>query len=132
MIGLDTNILVRYLTLDDDTQATIATRMIETQLSVDNPGFIGTVVLCELVWVLESRYGHTRHELAPVLWKLLAAQEFRIQDRDQAIVAVQAYETSSADFADVLLGLCNKREGCGTTWTFDKAAARLPTHTLLN
>lgn len=131
MIGLDTNILVRYLTQDDEAQAAVASRFIETQLSAQRPGLIGPVVLCELVWVLETCFGHTRLELAPLLWKLLAAEEFRIQGRDQAVAAVQVYESTGADFADALLGLHNQRAGCETTLTFDKKAARLPTHRLL-
>lgn len=131
MIGLDTNVLVRYLTQDDETQAAAATRLVETQLSAQRPGLLGPVVLCELVWVLETSYGHTRAELAPILWKLLAAEEFRIQARADVVVALQAYESTTADFADALLGVQNRRAGCEITLTFDKKAARLSTHRLL-
>jgi predicted nucleic-acid-binding protein len=131
MIGLDTNVLVRYLTQDDETQAAVASRLVETQLSAQRPGLIGQVVLCELVWVLETSYGHTRAELAPLLWKLLAAEEFRIQARADVVVALQAYESTGADFADALLGVQNRHAGCETTVTFDKKAARLSTHRLL-
>ncbi len=131
MIGLDTNVLVRYLTQDDEAQAAVATRLVETQLSAQRPGFIGPIVLCELVWVLETGYGHTRAELAPILWKLLAAEEFRIQARDEVVMALQAYESTTADFADALLGMQNRRAGCEATVTFDKKAARLATHRLL-
>ncbi len=131
MIGLDTNVLVRYLTQDDDAQAALASRLIETQLSAEQPGLIDAIVLCELVWVLETCFGHTRRELAPILRKLLAAEEFRVKARNQVVVAIQTYETTAADFADVLIGLHNQRAGCEATWTFDKKAARLPTHRLL-
>jgi predicted nucleic-acid-binding protein len=131
MIGLYTNVLVRYLTQDDEAQAAVASRLIETQLSAQSPGFIGPVVLCELVWVLETSYGHTRAELAPILWKLLAAEEFRIPGRDKVVIALQAYESTTADFADALLGVQNLHADCETTVTFDKKAARLPTHRLL-
>lgn len=131
MIGLDTNVLVRYLTQDDEAQAAVASRLIETELSAQRPGLIGPIVLCELVWVLETSYGHTRAELAPILWKLLAAEEFRIQTRDEVMIALQAYESTTADFADALLGVQNLRADCETTATFDKKAARLSTHRLL-
>jgi predicted nucleic-acid-binding protein len=131
MIGLDTNVLVRYLTQDDEAQAAVASRLIETQLSAQRPGLIGPIVLCELVWVLETSYGHTRTELAPVLWKLLAAEEFRVQARDEVVIALQAYESTAADFADALLGVLNLRASCEATVTFDKKAARLSTHRLL-
>jgi predicted nucleic-acid-binding protein len=131
MIGLDNNVLVRYLAQDDEAQAAIASRLIETQLSAQRPGLIGPIVLCELVWVLETSYGHSRAELAPILWKLLAAEEFRIQARDHMVIAPQAYESTTADFADAFLGVQNLGADCETTVTFGKKAARLSTHRLL-
>ena len=56
MIGLDTNVVVRYLTQHDPKQASIATRLMEKTLSSDDPGFISLVVLAEVVWVLVSLY----------------------------------------------------------------------------
>lgn len=54
MIALDTNVLVRYLAQDDREQARVATRFIEEHLTADDPGFVSTIVLCEIIWVLES------------------------------------------------------------------------------
>lgn len=57
MLGVDTKLLVRYIVRDDPRQTAMATRFIERLLARENPGFIGNIVLCELVWVLESVYG---------------------------------------------------------------------------
>ena len=52
MIGLDTNVLVRYIVRDDDEQAEAATRLIESKCTADNPGLVSSIVMCELAWVL--------------------------------------------------------------------------------
>ena len=73
MIGLDTNVLVRYLTQDDPRQSASATRLLEDTLTVERQGFVSTVVLVELVWVLETGYRCRRVEVAGVIERLLRA-----------------------------------------------------------
>ena len=77
MIGIDTNIIIRYLTQDDPKQSPIATRFLEDTLSADAPGFISLVVLAEVVWVLVSLYGVDRAGVAEVLLGLLSTQQLR-------------------------------------------------------
>jgi predicted nucleic-acid-binding protein len=57
MIGLDTNIFVRYLAQDDPVQSPKASELIERQLTEENPGFLSVVVMTETVWVLDRAYG---------------------------------------------------------------------------
>ena len=71
MIGLDTNVLVRYLTQDDKAQAAAATRFIEKTLTPETPGFISLVALVEVVWVLETCYHCTRQDIAAIIERLL-------------------------------------------------------------
>src|SRR5438067_1911229 len=54
MIGLDTNVLVRYIAQDDERQGAKAARFIEQECSETRPAFIAVVVLCEIAWVLED------------------------------------------------------------------------------
>lgn len=81
MIGLDTNVLVRYLIQDDVTQSTIATRFIEQDLSAAEPGFISLVVLTELGWVLKRLYGASDAELLDTVADLLASPQFQLENR---------------------------------------------------
>lgn len=130
MIGLDTNVLVRYIVQDDPAQARAATHLIERVLTPERPGIVDRVVLCELVWVLESAYGYARAQIAPVLRQLLATVEIRIESADRVNLALRSYE-GAADFADHLVGLLNQDHGCEATYTFDRKAARLTTHRLV-
>ena len=132
MIALDTNVLVRYIVQDDPNQAARASRFIDKSISTDNKAFIAVIVLCELVWVLESRYRFSRSQVAAVIEKLLAAGEFMVEARKSVIIAHHHYQVSGADFVDCLLGLLAQDVGCKTVVTFDKKASRLMTHTFLN
>ena len=130
MIGLDTNILVRYIVQDDAAQATAATALIEGECNAETPGRVDCIVLCELVWVLESAYGYTRTTVVEVLQTMLTSAELRVETPDLAWNALRSYQSGGAGFADCLIGLRNRQAGCETTATFDKRAGRMGTHRL--
>ena len=125
MIGLDTNILVRYLVEDDAKQASKAAHLIETRCTEDSPGFVNRVVLCELVWVLESAYDYPRATVAATLESLLRTAELEIDTAEAAWPALAVYRSSGVDFSDAFIGRLNRNAGCDATATFDKGAARL-------
>ena len=125
MIGLDTNVLVRYLVEDDAAQASKAAQLIETRCTEDTPGFVNRVVLCELVWVLESAYDYPRATVAATLESLLRAAELEVDAADAAWPALAAYRGGGVDFSDAFIGRLNRNTGCDGTATFDKGAARL-------
>ncbi len=125
MIGLDTNILVRYLVEDDAAQASKAARLIETRCTEDTPGFVNRVVLCELAWVLESAYDYPRATVAATLEILLRPAELKVDAADAAWAALTAYRGGGVDFSDAFIGRLNRDAGCDATATFDKGAARL-------
>lgn len=131
MTGLDTNVLVRYLVQDEPTQARRASVFIEGAHAAGEKLHLGSIVLCELVWVLESAYGVKKGDLLAVLDRLLATRQFEIEHRDCARAALDDYRTSKADFCDGLLGRVNRAAGCGTTVSFDRSAGALETFTLL-
>ena len=131
MIGLDTNVLVRHLVQDDPGQSRKATQLITKQCTRDDPGFINRVVLCELVWVLESAYGYSKDTIVAVLDKLLRTSQLKIEDVQAAWTAFRMYQKGKADFADCLLGTTNRIGGCERTVTFDQSASKLQGFQLL-
>ena len=120
MIGLDTNVLVRYIAQDDKLQSARATALIEKECSVAQPGFVGLVVLAEVVWVSESRYGATRTEVADIVRRLLSIRQLVVQDAEIAWKALRQFETGRADFADCLIERAASTAGCVRTMSFDK------------
>jgi predicted nucleic-acid-binding protein len=123
MIGIDTNVLVRYLVQDGLEQARKATRFIENECTPDEPGLINRIVLCELVWVLETAYGYPRESVAIALEKILRTSQLAIEDGPEARAAFRDYQ-DGADFADSLIAAVNRRLGCQRTVTFDRKAGR--------
>ena len=121
MIGLDTNVLVRYLTQDDPKQAPIATKAIEKGAEQGELFYLTDVVLCELVWVLEDAYRYRRPEIAHVLEEVLRTAQFRFEHKDQLWQAWQDYRQGKADFSDYLIGRLGHAANCQETLTFDKA-----------
>lgn len=121
MTGLDTNVLVRYLTQDDPAQALKATQVIESAAEQGEPLYITSVVLCEMVWVLEAAYGYSKQEIQAILDRILRTAQFRFDDKDQLWRALQDYREGRADFSDYLIGHLGVHNGCQETVTFDKA-----------
>ena len=123
MIGVDTNILIRYIAQDDATQSRRATKLIENECSADTPGYVGIVVLVEVVWVSESIYGATRREVTEIVRRLLGIKQLVVQNAEIVWQALHSFESSKADFADCLVMRAAEREGCERVMTFDKQAA---------
>jgi predicted nucleic-acid-binding protein len=122
MIGLDTNVVVRYLTHDDPTQAAAATRMMNS-LSPDSPGFLSLIVIAELVWVLAISYRYSKKEIEQVLENLLRSRELVVERADIVSQARRAFSAGRADFADYLVERCARAADCQITITFDQGAA---------
>ncbi|MGA9476008.1 MAG: type II toxin-antitoxin system VapC family toxin [Terriglobales bacterium] len=122
MIGLDTNIVVRYLTHDDPAQTAAATRVIES-FSQNSPGFLSLIVIAELVWVLETSYRFKKNEVERVLDTLLRSKELVIERSEIVAQALRTFSTSRADFVDCLIERCSHAAECQSTLTFDRSAA---------
>ena len=124
MIGVDTNVLVRYLVQDDARQAAIASRFIERELTSSRPGHVSLVVLAETVWVLQGSFGISKAELIAMIATLAADARFVVQDADALWLALETCELTDADLADALIRHVDGTHGCSHTVTFDKRAAR--------
>lgn len=124
MIGLDTNILVRYLVNDDVQQSQLAQQFFQNHCTLNKPCYISSIVLCELVWVLESAYRYSSVDIADVLQQLIETQGLAIENLQNTWQALIQYR-KGFDFSDALIALNNQSSGCSVTVTFDKKAARL-------
>lgn len=130
MIGIDTNVLVRYLAQDDPVQSPRATRRFE-RLTQTDPGFISLITIVETVWVLQRVYALSHLEIAAALERMLQADTLVIQNAQQVFTAMIALRGEAASFSDALIGALGARAGCTVTLTFDRKAARLREFQLL-
>jgi len=123
VIGLDTNVLVRYIMQDDTRQSPLASKLVES-LTADAPGFVTLVSVVELVWVMQSCYALDRAQLGDALEGLLRTKEFVIERAETIWKAVRVFREGSVDFADCLIERCAASAGCERTMTFDRNAAK--------
>ena len=131
MIGLDTNVLVRYLTRDEPTQYAHAAALIEDALRKGERFVVNAVVLCELAWVLESVYEYPRSEIGTAIEHILATAQFEIERPDEARQALADFRRTRADFSDALVGRINRALGAQRTATFDRSLKGLDTFRVL-
>jgi predicted nucleic-acid-binding protein len=122
MIGLDTNVVVRYVTQDDPAQSLAAAGLFDS-LTSEAPGFISTIVVTELFWVLQSCYRAKRQDLIRVLETLLRSRELMVERAELVWQALRRYAAGDADFADCLIERSGHAAECDYTATFDQDAA---------
>lgn len=122
MIALDTNVLVRYLAQDDAAQAAAATRFIESELSARRPGFVSSIVIREIVWVLESCYNLERANVSAIVEGLVSARQLVVENA-AAVKAALAHD--GADLSDAIIHEIGRARRCEKTVTFDRKFARL-------
>jgi len=122
MIGLDTNILVRFVTQDHPAQSAAANGLIDS-LSTEVPGYLSLIGIAELIWVLQFSYRFDKHEIEKVIERLLRSKELILEKKETVAQALAKFRTSRADFADCLIERCGRSAGCQHVLTFDKNAA---------
>lgn len=123
MIGLDTNVLVRYMMQDDARQSPLATRLVES-LRSQATGFVPLVVVVEIGWVLSSAYDLDRTQLVEAFEALLRTKELVIDQAETVWKALRVFQSTNADFADCLIERSASAAGCGQTMTFDRGAVK--------
>ena len=124
MIGLDTNVLVRFFMQDDAAQSRRANRLIQS-LTPDAPGFVSVVSLIELTWVLRSQYRLSKAQLVLCIERLLDSSELTIESQSAVTEAIRRFAEIKCDFADCLIGQLGSAAGCTETVTFDVKASKL-------
>ena len=122
MIALDTNILVRYITQDDELQAKASEELLAKYDGENLSIFINNIVLCELVWVLERGYKYSKEQIASTMRIIFSTTEFAFEHHNILWLALEDYENNKADFADCLIAQINNHHGFSKTYTFDKSA----------
>ena len=123
MIGLDTNVLVRYIMQDDPIQSPKATLIIESLDGVAG-GYVTLVSIVELVWVLSVSFELTRSQVAQALDGIIRTKQFKIESANQVIRALRVFKVGKSDFADCLIERSADSAGCEKTITFDVNASK--------
>jgi predicted nucleic-acid-binding protein len=132
VIGLDTNVLVRYIVQDDSDQLALAAEVLESALTIEEPGYISTVVMAEVVWTLKRVYGLSDAALAAVIERILEIDVLVVEQSEVVFEAMTELSRGRASFPDAFIAGLARAAGCSHTLTFDKRAARLEGFRLLD
>ena len=124
MIGLDTNVFLRYLVVDNNKKQHELVRSFMAGRTADNPAYISHVTLAETVWVLSSRLKYTQEVIMAALANLLDSSDLVFEGQEELSLLVNEESSISVDLADYLIVWAGVRAGCTHTITFDKSAAR--------
>lgn len=125
MLGIDTNVLVRFLVRDDETQFEKARKLIKREVTAGRRVFVNQLVLMETEWVLRSRYAIPKNHIIETISGLLDATDIQFEDESAIEEALFMWKDTTADFADCLIGTKNRRMGCRTMASFDVKASKL-------
>jgi predicted nucleic-acid-binding protein len=131
VIGIDTNVLLRYILEDDGDQSPRAGKLIDRECSPEDPALVTNIVLAEAVWFLDLKLKRPKSQIVEVLWAILDNAHLAFENADAVEQALQEYETGPADFADCLIAMTADANGASSTATFDKDAAKRPPFQLL-
>jgi predicted nucleic-acid-binding protein len=126
MLGIDTNVLVRFLVRDDEAQFEKARKLIKREVAAGRRVFVNQLVLMETEWVLRSRYDIPKNQITAAISGLLDASDVQFEDEPAIEKALFIWKDSTADFADCLIGAKNRRLGCRATASFNAEASKLP------
>ena len=130
MVGIDTNILLRFVVEDDPGQTAKALRLFQS-LTPEEPAFVTLVALTEWVWVLRRRYKLSKAEVVRCVAELINSPEIVLENDAAVAQALAVFSTMNADFPDCLIERLGLIHGCSHTFTFDKKSAKLPGMLLL-
>ena len=125
MLGIDTNVLVRFLLRDDEAQFQKANKLIQREVTAGRGVLVSQLVLLETEWVLRSRYGFSKIQLLEVIASLLDTRDIQLADEQSVEEAIYQWKEANADFADCLIAARHRRLGCSATATFDARAVKL-------
>ena len=125
MLGIDTNVLVRFLLRDDEAQFQKANKLIQREVTAGRGVLVSQLVLLEAEWVLRSRYGFSKIQLLEVIASLLDTRDIQLEDEQSVEEAIYQWKEANADFADCLIAARHRRLGCSATATFDARAVKL-------
>ncbi len=126
MIALDTNVLVRFLVEDDEAQSERARALLQQAVDTGVPCHVSDIVVCEVVWVLQSSYRVRKAEVTEILHRLIQTRSLSFSNPDRIDRALDAFRSGKGDFADYLIRERARAAGCEAVATFDQALLSEP------
>lgn len=128
---IDSNVILRYLTQDPPEMAEKALNIFTEAKKGRLTLLITSLTVAEVVWVLESYYGHPKKKIFETLSQFLLCDGLEVESLDLIIASLDVYHEKNIDFADAVLGSQALQKGLPFVYSFDHHLNRIPGITLL-
>jgi predicted nucleic-acid-binding protein len=128
---VDANVVLRFITNDPPDMAQQASKLFMDAHEGRLVLVVSLITLAEIVWVLESHYGHTKIRISEILISFISAEGLEVAELDLIIAALDLYQSKNIDFADALLAAQALNKGPATVYSFDRHFDRIPGITAL-
>ena len=119
-VVIDTNLLVRYLVNDDQKKADAVDNLLDRAIKGEARIIVPSVVIAELVWVLESFYQLKADVILELVEAIVNTSVLDVTDKSMVISALRLYKNRNIDFIDAWIIEFAKERGIKTIYTFDK------------
>ncbi|GAN33777.1 MAG: tRNA(fMet)-specific endonuclease VapC [Candidatus Brocadia sinica] len=119
-VVIDTNLLVRYLINDDQKKAEAVDNLLDKAMKGEVRIVVPSVVIAELVWVLESFYQMKADTILELVEAIVNTTGLDVTDKLTVISALRLYKNRNIDFIDAWIIEFAKERGIKTIYTFDK------------
>jgi predicted nucleic acid-binding protein len=123
---IDSNVILRYLTKNPPKMAEAALRTLDDAQNGKISLLLTPLTVAEVVWVLESFYGHSKAEIAETMGQFLFCDGLEVEDLNLIIEALTLYQGKNLDFADAFLAAIAFRRGPQAVYSFDEHFNRIP------
>jgi predicted nucleic-acid-binding protein len=124
MKAIDTNVLIRFITKDDDQQAQSVYRLFKNAEENQEKFFIPLLVVLEVIWVLESCYDAVNDEIMAAFSDLLLLPVLQFESEAMLKNFLDSARDTPFDLSDLLIAHSAHAFDCQSTLTFDKKAAK--------
>lgn len=122
---LDANVILRHLTGDPPEMAEAALAALTEAEKGRAELHVLQVTVAEVVWVLESYYGHGREAIGETVAAFLEADGLVVEEADRLQVALALYRSEDVDFADAIVAAAARGDGPPAVCSFDRDFERV-------
>ena len=119
-VFFDTNLLFRFYLADIPSQASKAKRMVEAAIEGSILLVTDLIVVCEMVWVMDSYYQLEKQEIFEKITNLFETPGIVILNGEILPMALSFYVEKDIDFTDAIIGASALRQNVEYLASFDK------------
>ena len=126
MTFLDTNIILRYLTWDDPQKAGRCEMLFKRAAAGKEILYTTTLVIAEVIWVLEKAYKLAKSEIVTHVQKILNTPNINIDEQDILLAAIGLYELKNIDFIDAYNAISMETKNINSLYSYDTHFDEIP------